>query len=406
MSDIALYHPYVDFRDEAWLKGAVLYWPKIARMVPDTTWTSGDSEAVRQFRDELDCIVDVRLRQRDYGGPLDRVEQLFFRFLDLHLAALLPRYGVRRLGIDPIAEDRAGTGRVEPRDPRLASMLPGKVLWSLADRLADSGLLVQLQRQRDDGRREPLPYLGLHRDLATLYLAVLADAVAAENRMAMVTDLPVTLAASGGWTIDSMAAVLLDDPEPASFARPEPAQSFAVLALAVAVPKGLRNVPVRRIIEARRRLQPELLAYRAYLDSLAPALAELGSVPDPAVRSAHLQMLVEREIVDRIDATGRQLSKLGLEPVRALLTTQTLVPPAALAMLGGALDLPPVVTGSGAVAATVVSATATMLGGRNQLRQAHPTGYLLGLRRELGASHAVAAVRAAYRRAAEAGRRR
>ncbi|MFU8851154.1 DUF6236 family protein [Micromonospora sp. SL1-18] len=359
---------------------------------------------MRQFRDELDCIVDVRLRQRDYGGPLDRVEGLFFQFLDLHLEELLPRYGVR-LGIDPITERGANTGRFEPRDPRLMSVLPGKVLWSLAAQLADDGLLVPLEHVRDDGRRERLPYLGLHRDLAMLYLAVLADTVARENRMATVTDLPVALATTGGWTTDSMAAALLGHPEPAPVADPVPAQSFAVLALAVAVPGNLRDVPVCRIVEARRHLQPELLAYRAYLDSLAPALAELGSVPDPAVRSAHLRTMVEREIVDRIDATGRQLSKLGLEPVRALLTTQTLVPPAALAMLGGALDLPPVVTGSGAVAATVVSATAAMLGSRNQLRQAHPTGYLLGLRRELGASQAVAAVRAPYRRAAGTDRR-
>ncbi|MEU5721958.1 DUF6236 family protein [Micromonospora sp. NPDC047738] len=405
MSDIALYHPYVDFRDEAWLKGAVLYWPRIARMLPDTIRNWSDSDLVRQLRDELGCIVDVRLRQRDYGGPLERAEQLFFRFLDRHEEELLPRYGVRRLGIDPIVQDRADTGRLAPRDLRLAPVMPGKMLWSLADRLADSGLLVPLEDVRADGRRQSLPYLCLHRDLATLYLAVLADAVASDNRMAMVTDLPVTLATSGGWTTDSMAAVLLDDAARATFARPEPAQAFAVLALAVAVPKDLRDVPIRRIIKARRKLQPQLLAYRAYLDSLAPALAELSAVPDPAVRAAHLEMMVEREIGGRINATARQLSKLGLQPVRALLTTQTLVPPAALAALGSALDLPPVVTGSGAVAATVVSATATMMGGREQLREAHPTGYLLGLRRELGASHTVAAVRAAYRRAAGTGRR-
>ncbi|MGR6319439.1 hypothetical protein Q2K19_28710 [Micromonospora soli] len=44
------------------------------------------------------------------------------------------------------------------------------------------------------------------------------------------------------------------------------------------MPKNLRDVPVRRIIQARRQLQPELLAYRAYLDSLVPTVAELAAV--------------------------------------------------------------------------------------------------------------------------------
>src|SRR6516165_7021826 len=33
-SEIALYYPYIHFRNEEWLKSAILYWPRIARMVP------------------------------------------------------------------------------------------------------------------------------------------------------------------------------------------------------------------------------------------------------------------------------------------------------------------------------------------------------------------------------------
>jgi hypothetical protein len=32
---IGLYYPYVHFHDKTWLKVAALYWPKIARIVPD-----------------------------------------------------------------------------------------------------------------------------------------------------------------------------------------------------------------------------------------------------------------------------------------------------------------------------------------------------------------------------------
>ncbi|MEV0429790.1 DUF6236 family protein [Micromonospora sp. NPDC050495] len=399
MSDIALYHPYVRFQDEAWLKGAVLYWPKIARLLPYSLPAPPDSATVLELRAALDCIVDVPIWPGDRHGSLTQVDELFYGFLDRHLAELRPRYGVQRLGIDPMLDNGPGRGGQVPRDPRLTAVHPDKMSWRLADRLADEGLLCRLDRLLPDGRRVRTGDLALHRDLGTLYLAVLADTVARANRMATVTDRPVTLATSGGWTIESMAAALLADAVPAPPAHPEPAQAFAVLALSVAVPGGLADVPVRRIVEARRHLHPELLAYRAYLDSLAPVLADLATVPDPAVRAAHLETMVEREIGDRLDATRKQLTKLGFEPARALLTTQTLVPPAALALLGGALELPPVMTGSGAVAVGVLGATAGMLGGRDQVRRNHPTGYLLGLRRELGAGDAVAAVRAAYRRA-------
>ncbi|MFC7266507.1 hypothetical protein [Streptomyces lutosisoli] len=30
---IGLYYPYVNFRDERWLKTAALYWPQMARIV-------------------------------------------------------------------------------------------------------------------------------------------------------------------------------------------------------------------------------------------------------------------------------------------------------------------------------------------------------------------------------------
>jgi hypothetical protein len=31
---MGVYYPYIHFRDEAWLKVAALYWPKLTRIVP------------------------------------------------------------------------------------------------------------------------------------------------------------------------------------------------------------------------------------------------------------------------------------------------------------------------------------------------------------------------------------
>jgi hypothetical protein len=58
MHDIALYYPHIDFRDDAWLKGAALYWPGIARLAP-AGYPRNDSETVRQLSGELDFILDI-----------------------------------------------------------------------------------------------------------------------------------------------------------------------------------------------------------------------------------------------------------------------------------------------------------------------------------------------------------
>jgi hypothetical protein len=48
MNDIALYYPYVDFRDEAWLKAVVLHWPKLALIDAGGREWRPESDTVRR----------------------------------------------------------------------------------------------------------------------------------------------------------------------------------------------------------------------------------------------------------------------------------------------------------------------------------------------------------------------
>lgn len=56
--EIALYYPYIQFRDERWLKAAALYWPRMARVIPDG-YPVADTDTVRVLTDELGFIVPV-----------------------------------------------------------------------------------------------------------------------------------------------------------------------------------------------------------------------------------------------------------------------------------------------------------------------------------------------------------
>ncbi|MFD9353466.1 DUF6236 family protein [Streptomyces sp. NPDC060031] len=430
MNDVALYFPYVNFPDDAWVKAAALHWPQLGRIHPTGYHGLRDSDTVKRLQDELDFIVDVRpngssprwvgddvvTRVDPVGarwsrslGHEDQVVVLFFDFLDRYQDQMIPRYGADALGVESLRTWDV-YDELLPLDPRLQKVHPGKMTYGLAQRLADVGLLVSRSyqwRRADDGKVLHTSDLAMHHRLAGAYLAILADVVARENGMTPVTDQASFCAAPLGWTVEAMAQILLaDDNETSAEGPTDSSHMFAVLALQTVVPRDLAEVPVERIIEARRRLLPELMRYREFLDSLTPDFVEISAVRDHEVRAAKLRNHVESKIGQPLETMERELGRLGLQPVRAALSLQTLAPSAALGVLAGTLHLPSSVTSAGVVAGCLVGAATSALDQRRQVLAGHPASYLLNLRHELGPSDAVAQIRSAIRRAAPQRRRR
>ncbi|GIG85619.1 DUF6236 family protein [Plantactinospora endophytica] len=428
MSDVALYFPYVNLPGDAWVKAAALHWPQLGRIRPRGYYNLRDSDTVKRLRDELDFIIDVRpgwgrlprRRQswvddevltrvdRFFGDRRrsvdtgDQVDALFYDFLDRYKDEMIPRYGTEALGVESLRTWDV-YDELLPLDPRLQEVHPGKMSYGLAQQLAADGLLVSRRyqwRRASDGKVLVVGDLAMHQRLARLYLTILADVVAQENAMTPITDQPLFSSATSGWTIEAMARILLsDDADPEPEAGTDYGQVFAVLALQTVLPRDLADVPVERIIEARRRLLPQLLSYREFLDSLTPDFVAISEVRDPDVRAAKLRNHVQSRIAHPLEEMERTLGTLGLQPVRAVLTLQTLAPPAALGVLANALHLPPVVTSTGVVAGCLVGAVSSALDQRRQVVAGHPAGYLLDLRHELAPSDAVAQIRSAIRRA-------
>ncbi|AVT30131.1 hypothetical protein C6361_12200 [Plantactinospora sp. BC1] len=424
MSDVALYFPYVNLPGDAWVKAAALHWPQLGRIRPDDYQALHDSDTVKRLRDELNFVIDVPPGWRDrswvdsdllrrvdrfYDEARDRpvdtanqVDALFFDFLDRYRDELTPRYGAEALGVESLRTWHVYDEPL-PLDPRLQEIHPGKMSYALTQRLADDGLLVSRSyqwRRASDGRVLSLDDLAMHHRLAGVYLAILADVIARENGMTPITDQPLATAATSGWTIEAMARILLDEEigvvseDPTDYSH-----AFAVLALETVLPRDLAEIPVERIIEARRRLLPQLLQYREFLDSLSPDFVAISAVRDPEVRAAKLRNHVQSRIAHPLAEMERTLGRLGLAPVRAVLSLQTLAPPAALGVLANAVHLPPVVTSAGVVAGCLVGAVGSAFDQRRQVLAGHPAGYLLELRHEFGPSDTVAQIRSAIRRA-------
>jgi hypothetical protein len=87
MPDIALYYPYTHVRDQAWLKAAALYLPKLALIAPPG-YPLKLSRAAEVLRDELGFLVNVDPERRTRAVAAE-----FLELISRHADAFTARFG-------------------------------------------------------------------------------------------------------------------------------------------------------------------------------------------------------------------------------------------------------------------------------------------------------------------------
>lgn len=397
MPDIALYYPNIWMRDEAWVKAALLYWPRIARMVPDRWWgglegRARDSEPPGPWRGCWPPEAYSRLSERDPGFLRDldisRVAgesaREFARVIETHADQLREKYGIATL----IREfpTRGFLPDEFVQDLPLEWIHRDKMTWRLGETLIDTRLAVSCQ-----------DWLGMHPNLAWVYMCALADRLAQKNKMPAVTDQPHVCTALNGWDIWTLVSALLDDGAAVSRAprdQEEVGRLFTLMAFRIILPDGLDGIPVDRILDAREELMPGLYAYRRYLDGLAEQFATLAAVEDPRALNEHLDIMVRGEIQPRLDELESRMRGLGFRPIRAVMAMKSLAPSALVATATHEAGLPAAVTATGAVAACL---TGAVLDAREQAKAAaaeSPVSYLLDLKHQLSPRDVVSRSRA------------
>ncbi|RDI27616.1 DUF6236 family protein [Lentzea flaviverrucosa] len=245
-SPIALYYPYIHVQDNLWLKYAALYWPRITRLVPNTYRTTDSSVAEAFVR--AGVLSDLE------PGHLEGHQWMFFRMVEERSDDLRARYSVRNLDRWPAQNRHAAAG--EGADPRLIYLHPQKFDRFVFERLLASDLGVL--HTADDGK-----WIGMHPDLANVYICQLVEFLARREWLHPVTDDPLAHDASLGWDLERMAEVLLDIPR-----RPrqrDATQQFVEAAVHTVVPEGLAGVPVEKILELRETFPKEFHRFRAHI---------------------------------------------------------------------------------------------------------------------------------------------
>ncbi|RZS38833.1 hypothetical protein EV193_10443 [Herbihabitans rhizosphaerae] len=386
MGSIALYYPWMHFQSDDWVKLALLTWDGIVLTRPPEL-PSRDSELVRQVRAESDLITDATPSAAD----LDLVGDTFGSVLDAHSKAMVERFGTQaarpaRSYGNPASNAGGFYAPAEPAtpdDPRTfwvhhdrSAPSVGKMSAELSTRLIKAKLAVA----EPNGR----PWLGMRPELGSIYLAVLADAMSANNALSPVTDDLRMHHALGA--LDQVEGLLLGGPDRTP-ALADAEAAYVHLALRVVIePERLAHVPTDKLIKFRAEHGAELTAFRAHVAGLGDELRAIAAVENVEVAHAHLKALYERETKPKLDDLRKGLRALGVESVAGPLALK--VDAAAGTVLGGlAAAGGQLAVAGAAVAVTVVPYLAGKHKARREQKKGSPVAYLLAADRRLaGAS--------------------
>ncbi|WP_369265217.1 DUF6236 family protein [Streptomyces sp. R35] len=395
MAEIWLYYPHPEIRNESWLRLALLYWSKIGRIVPQG-FCPRDTRGIEELVDQ-GLLLDLE-------PPHDMdIKTYFAQLLRERYAELTARY---RLPDEILAQGRVvvdlETGEdgyplhmsVPDELSHLGWLHFSRVGAGLTDQLLTAGLAVATNDVSD------YPWLGLHPQVALVYQCALADELARRNGMQTITDRPEEHAVLNGWTVQTLARVLLEEgdngrnvPDAGSVA-----EAFALTVLHTVVPAGIERLPLKRLLKVRGELLGELRAFREFVNSLSEYLADAAATEDERVRSAKFEVLAEGYVEPRLRELEKAVRRAKLEPVRAVLSLKDLAPSAVIGagaeMLGG----PPAVAASGALAFCLLGSVRASRLQAAELQGASPVGYPLGIREGLSPGMVSRMAQALFRR--------
>ena len=326
------YYPFIHFRDEAWLKLAALYWDGMSRIVP--------MGARLHDSDEVKCLTDAQfiVNQSPFGAF--EIAEPFRDLIARHGDALQTRFGIAHR--DRWPDDRHTRLYAPGRDAKLAYVFDEKMDRGLLSDLFQHGLVAT---RSDDPR-----WIGMHPKLVSVYMMALAEAMAPQLGAHPLTDGAFDHVAVSGFTMERLAAALLDQPDLAA-APPAAAkhevneveEAMATLAFSYVMPAAPADVPAKEIIKFRKTYMEERALFQAEVARLTASLIELQEVKDPRQIERHLKTEYDKTLAPRIERLRKGLRSANVDTVDNAMALSFALPvglAAALTLVGVTLAPP------------------------------------------------------------------
>lgn len=325
-----LYYPFIHFKNDNWLKMSALYWDKMGRIVPDKYHTL-DSDTVRALGSFVETLRPGWVRPQ-FG-------ESFAQFIQEYGSALRERYGVSRVGEwSPVPVERRPprTGGSSGTDLRLGYVFYEKMTDELMKSFLDSGLA------RFDSPYDK-QWIGMHPDLALVYMTALADQLAGEHGLSPITDNSVDHIALSGCTVERLAQALLQDVklvENKANAH-EVEMGAALVALETVVPRDLAKVPVDKILKFRQKYPAERGIFQKWVADFIQTKGWLKDIQHQSVFRERVRSEYEKGLKPKVDELREKLHETGIETVRSCINVKALLPaflPKAAATIGFGLE--------------------------------------------------------------------
>lgn len=403
---LAVYYPYIHFRDPRWLKVAALYWPRMVRIVhPD--YPTRNSRLVQVLQDELGFVLDhspTPAAQAMLGTFTEFVDALS---TERHEAWRIPPALAHRdphdfselrplplIGTDPdCVPELEHYGPAQWAGPRqlaepvrpgaLAGVHASEVTPSLAEHLINARLAVPA---RGD-------WFAMHPELAWIYKCRLTEELARRNNLVATTDQLAAHAVVSGPLRFAPAA----GPRPEGIDRPDISEAFGMLCVTAVAPRDLDQVPVEKIVQVRRRFGGQFDQWRDYIDMVGADLAEqLRNVESPTILAAYLSEAVSRYAKAPVEELRRGLADVGIDTADLALNNKFELP-AGLAATGLLAQPQLAVAGGVALGALSLRRSARV---KARAARTAPMAYLLSVEETLAPQTWLTRIIAAARRAA------
>lgn len=362
----ALYYPWMRFRDDEWVKVALLYWRRVQRIVPPD-YAVDDSPDIEAFA-AAGLISGVA-----FDVSRERVGALFAQVLKGRRKALYDRFAIDQgsLWANTTSFDPGSVPRIdETHLKEFAYVHLDKIAYPLRQALVVSGLGVE-------SRGDDPNWFGVHPELARTYMTALAHDISGTSGVQPVTDTARDLVAVGGWSLERLTSLLL----PASDAHPdesqpgEPAAALAFLALRGLVPKDASALTAAQVIEVRTKYGGELLAFQDAVRSIVTD-ADLSGISSLAAFQQHLEDLHADRLAPKLERLQADLRLLNVDTVQSWLSIKTTLASGSVgALISSQIDPTVGMTGAGLLGAAALQRSAAAAA--HAAIQDNPAAYML-----------------------------
>lgn len=304
--DVALYHPYINFRDATWLKQAILYWDKIYRIAPRGYEALDPSRYWKRQAEDMRLLEGEEVVERcevELGGDQSSLADLWRPFVLKYGDELVKYYRitdkthpiVTRVGV-------AGRGYAPAPGRRrkgVGWLLAGKIDRSLFDAMAHRGLAI------DDGQSAgDSGWFGFDVRVLDAYMTTLANSVIAAHPVETITDSPVHFRKFTQNSTEALRETLLLPLRPMKKAPAAAPDGSMVMSMAIKAvcPAGLQSLSFREVVAIRGETLGPREAFKASMKSAEADLramyasslnGRLSNMDLNAVRAKHIDKPLE-----------------------------------------------------------------------------------------------------------------